>query len=213
MVYFFSRYWQQIEPFCHGRLSDIQTHFPDASMHYAAADERQAIEFEYALSSFDHHRKPRGRKILNEEYDSLYIVYWEEDTDRDELRKEIKERGVKLKKVEFVDLSKYFSPCIECEPDRLGAYWEFRRQKCFGEVYSLSEIEDEAKALEKDGVIRFLARIIHQRSARRRRMRRHVSWRSQEGIWRRLNGVAGAPPPFPRSVISRYGAVQSRNVK
>ena len=91
VVYFFSRYWQQIEPFCHGRLSHIQTHFPDASMEYAAANEWQAIEFEYALSSFDHHRERRGRKILDEDYDSLAIVYWEEDTDRDELRREIKQ--------------------------------------------------------------------------------------------------------------------------
>jgi len=103
VVYFFSRYWEQIEPFCHGRLSHIQTQFPDASMEYAAAGKWQAIEFEYALSSFDHHRERRSRKILNEDYDSLAIVYWEEDTDRDQLGSEIRERCAKLEKVEFVD--------------------------------------------------------------------------------------------------------------
>jgi hypothetical protein len=172
VVYFFSRYWQQIEPFCRKRLYDIQTRFPDASMEDPSSGDWEAIEFEYALSSFYGHLNARKSfkaaiKALNDDandgdapYDSLYIVYWEEDTDKDELRQEIKARLRKkcprLKKIEFVDLRKKFSPCIKPESDRLGAYWEFRQDDCVAEVYPREEIEAETRALAKDKVIQLL---------------------------------------------------------
>jgi len=170
VVYFFSRYWHQIEPFCHKRLDDIQTRFPDASMEDKRDRDWAAIEFEYALTNFYSHisslKAKATWKTLNDAasdpedpYDSLYIVYWEEDADKEEqrqIREKCKKHCPNLKRVEFVDLSKYFSPCFEPEPDHLEPYWEFRQEKCFDEVYSFAEIKAETLKLEEEGVIRRL---------------------------------------------------------
>lgn len=151
VVYFFCRYWDQIAAFHDKWVYDIQVHFPDASMEDQRTGDLEAIEFEYALSSFDHHYKSADRKKLKE-FKSLYIVYWDEDTDKEELREDIKEKGVAAR-VEFVCLGQHFSPGIEREADRLGAYWEFRPTKCFSEVYPFKEIEAVTKALVKDSII------------------------------------------------------------
>jgi hypothetical protein len=162
VVYFFSRYWHQIESFRDKRLVDIQAHFPDASMEDTKTGNREAIEFEYALSGFYGHLRPSKwavatrRTLKRKDYKSLCIVYWEQDTDKGELRDEIKKKCPDLKKVDFVDLSKCFSPCVEPELDRLRASWEFRQEKCVDEVYSNRDIEAETRALAKEGVIRLL---------------------------------------------------------
>ena len=56
-MYFFSRYWDQIDVFRNKWLYDIKMRFPDASMEDQTTGDLEAIEFEYALSSFDHHFK------------------------------------------------------------------------------------------------------------------------------------------------------------
>jgi hypothetical protein len=144
VVYLFSRYWDKIDAFKHKWICDIQTHFPDSWM----VDERTgawaAIEFEYALSSFDHHHVPAHRKALKD-YKALYIVYWDHDTDPNKLRHQIKKHFAGT--VVFVCLSKYFSPWIEPHPDHLGAYWKFSRTKRFEEVYPFKKIAADTKTL------------------------------------------------------------------
>ena len=179
VVYFFSRYWQEIEPFCHKRLDDIQTRFPDASMEDPRTGDWEAIEFEYALGNVCTHFRPgknfkaTTNTLRDEEYNSLYIVYWEEDTDTKEVRKHIKlrckKRCPKLKKVEFLDISKYFSPRIQPESDCLGTYWEFApdAEKRSDEVYPFEEIEAETRSIGQ--------RWRHQAPGRERRQTRYGS--------------------------------------
>lgn len=154
VVYFFSRYWDRIPAFKDKWVYNIHTHFPDASMQDQNTWDLEAIEFEYALSSFGHHLNPADRKTLKD-YKSLYIVYWDEDADKEALRKEIKGKGITAR-VEFVCLWDYFSPAIIRESDRLEAYWEFCDSKCFDEIYPYHELEAAMKALEDDGDIRCL---------------------------------------------------------
>ncbi len=162
VVYFFSRYWDQMETFRHKRLVDMQTRFPDACMEDTETGNLEAIEFEYALRSFYGHLYPSKKAVATRRTlkdngnDSLDIVYWEEDTDKGELRRDIKKKCPNLKKIEFVDLSKYFSPCVEPGFDRLRASWEFRQEKCFDEIYPIRDIEAETRALVKEGVIELL---------------------------------------------------------
>ncbi len=107
------------------RLYEIQTHFPDASMVDIADDEEveEAIEFEYALSSFGHHRELNHMEKLAD-YENLYIVYWDDDRDEEELRKEIRQQGFKGK-VEFCCLKRYFRPRLEREPECLEPIGSF----------------------------------------------------------------------------------------
>jgi hypothetical protein len=111
VVYLFSRYWREIPAFRDKRIYDIQMRFPDASMEDTRTGADEAIEFEYALSSFNHQTRA-DRKTLAE-YDSLYIVYWEQDVDEKKLCRTIKEHFAG--EVNCVCLKRYFRPCVEAE--------------------------------------------------------------------------------------------------
>jgi len=153
-VYFFSRYWDRLPEFKNKKLYDIRPQFPDASMVdvSGAKEVKEAIEFEYALSSFKHHTDKIHVKRLKK-YASLYIVYWEQDTDEKELRNEIREEGFEGK-IKFVCLNRYFSPVIEPGLDRLQAFWQFDPDgKRFTETYSFDSIMERTKALAKQGAI------------------------------------------------------------
>ena len=152
VVYLFSRYWKKIPEFKNKWLYDIQMRFPDASMVDTETGANEAIEFEYALSSFDHYKAADSKKL--ERYKSLYIVYWDQDRDEGKIRAWIAPhfKG----NVMFVCLSQYFMPSIEREADRLGAYWEFcpnRQAKGVKVVYPLKKIEEDTKALADQEVI------------------------------------------------------------
>lgn len=151
VVYWFSRYWERIPEFKNKRLYDIQMRFPDASMVDTVTGADEAIEFEYALSSYNHHKAADGKRLRD--YDSLYIVYWDQDDDEDELRERIKRHFTG--KVKFVRLSDYFSPSIQRESACLGAYWKFCSRKHFGwakKVYPLKRIVEDTTALAEKGV-------------------------------------------------------------
>ena len=158
VVYFFSRYWEKIKDFQNKRICDIQTHFPDCSLE----GREEAIEFEYNLCSFYSHvtpekycRKSKPLTMLEEEgYRVLYIVYWEQDTDKETLRDEIRMRGF-TGKVVFVCLHDYFSPSVEKGEDCLHTSWVFSptRTKDSKEVYSLRAIKEDTKQLIKKRVV------------------------------------------------------------
>jgi hypothetical protein len=113
VVYLFARYWEHIEAFEGKTICDMQAHFPDASLIDETTGDLEAVEFEYAISSFRHHDDPTARETLTDwNYKSLHIVYWEEDADKETLRNDIKDQGVTAR-VQFVCLSKYFSPLVK----------------------------------------------------------------------------------------------------
>ena len=153
VVYLFSRYWEKIPEFKNKWLYDIQMRFPDASMVDTVTDAYEAIEFEYALSSFNHD-KPADRKKIKD-YDALHIVYWDRDEDEGVLRERIA-RCLRFKgEVKFLRLSQYFGPSIQRDPDSLGAYWEFcpdKRRKVVEDVYPLKKIVEDTTALAEQGV-------------------------------------------------------------
>jgi hypothetical protein len=148
LVYLFSRHWEQLPAFQKKRISKVQMRFPDASMVDCATGHVEAIEFEYALSSF-HRLKPADRKTLKD-YDALYIVYWEHDTDAAAIRTHIKKHFGG--RVQFVCLNNYFGPCVEAAPDCLHPCWEFPRPQEVREAYSLKDIEQETLRLCQEGI-------------------------------------------------------------
>jgi len=154
VVYFFSRYWHKLPEFQNKKLYDIQTQFPDASMvdTSGSGEVREAIEFEYALSSFDHHHEPRHMKKLKK-YKSLYVVYWDQDRDEAALRAQIAKKGFEGKVV-FVCLNRYFSPVIEPGAEHLRTFWEFRADgKRFVERYDFHAITERTNTLAKLGTV------------------------------------------------------------
>jgi len=89
VVYLFSRYWQDMPAFTGKRTCNIQMRFPDASIKDITTGADEAIEFEYVLSSFKHVKRSDWKTL--KAYDSLYIVYWEQDADESGLRRKIRE--------------------------------------------------------------------------------------------------------------------------
>ena len=151
VVYLFSRYWDKLRDFEGKRICNIHTHFPDFSLEDIKTGEEEAVEFEYARQTFYSHLPGDVKKLKENDIKVLYIVYWDEDVNREELLRKI---GRHFKgKVNLVKLSEYFSPVIKPEKLRLGAYWEFRGTKCFDKVYPLKEIEAKTQKLEDDGVV------------------------------------------------------------
>jgi hypothetical protein len=152
VVYLFSRYWEHIPLFKNKRPSRIHTHFPDFTIEDLDTGLEEAIEFEYALSDFNHIRDLN--KLKDEDIKVLHIVYWDEDADQEELRKEIRKgyRGNGFRgQLNFVCLSKYFSPSIKRDSDHLDASWEFTKHKRFNEAYTFKAIERDTKELMKRG--------------------------------------------------------------
>lgn len=114
----------------------------------------EAIEFEYSLNDFCSHLG-NLRKINDAGIRLLYIVYWENDDDKAELRKRIKGRRGRndfTGKVEFVCLKESFSAGVECGPTCLRASWVFPVQHV-AKKYPFSEIDADTAALERKGVL------------------------------------------------------------
>jgi hypothetical protein len=82
VVCLFSRHWEKIPLFRNKQPCRIDTHFPDFTMEDQDSGSEEAIEFEYALSDFNRIRDLRKPK--DEGIGVLYIVYWDEDANRDE---------------------------------------------------------------------------------------------------------------------------------
>ena len=152
VVYLFSRYWDQIDVFDGKRIQNIHTHFPDFLLHDIATEDEEAVEFEYGLNGFYTHVDNGDlQKLMDGTITVLYIIYWDEDADRDQLLRRTRKQY--KGKVVLVCLSKYFSPVVERETNRLGAYWEFRSPKCFDKVYLMKEIEEATDELERRQVV------------------------------------------------------------
>lgn len=150
VVYLFSRYWDRIELFNGKRISRIHTHFPDFALEDVASGAEEAVEFEYGLSDFDTHVPGDLRKLKKEGIERLYIVYWDEDTDKDELRDEVREhfKGELI----LVCLKDYFSPCVTPENDHLAPSWVFAaRRRTPEEKYPFDAIAQDAKQLMAEG--------------------------------------------------------------
>ncbi len=142
IVYLFSRYWERIPEFKTKKIIRIHTHFPDFSISNAAG-ESEAIEFEYGLCAFRSHLHGTSLKNLwDEGVRKLYIVYWEHNDDKDDLRAEVRRRA--RFNVDFVCLRDWFQAEVRKIPgaDGLGAFWRFtqRRGRSPKKAYSLSAI-------------------------------------------------------------------------
>jgi hypothetical protein len=152
VVYLFSRYWDKIPLFKNKQLCRIHTHFPDFTIKDRYTGSEEAIEFEYALSDFNHIRQ---LGTLNKDgIRVLHIVYWDDDTDHKELGRGIRKgyRGHGFSgKLKFVCLSRYFSPSIKRGSDHLDASWEFAKHKHFTEAYSFKAIERDTTKLANLG--------------------------------------------------------------
>jgi hypothetical protein len=110
----------------------------------------EAIEFEYALSSFDHCGPADSEKL--EDYDALYVVYWDRDEDEGTVRRRVSRcfKG----QVHFVCLAEYFVPSIQRERDCLGAYWQFcpdKKRMVARDAYQFAEIAKDTTALVEKG--------------------------------------------------------------
>jgi hypothetical protein len=153
VVYLVSRHWDDIPAFAHKQITMIQMRFPDASMvqkdKTAGTGEDEAIEFEYALSSFNHFGSADRRTL--KDYKSLYIVYWEHDANEEKLRERIQNKLRFTGKVEFVCLNDVFGPRVEPGAECLHACWEFPRRKEICEAYPFSDIEQKTNRLCEQG--------------------------------------------------------------
>ncbi len=149
VVYLFSRYWQRIPAFKDKQIYDIQMRFPDASMEDAKTGAVEAIEFEYALSSFNHYGRADWKTLAG--YDSLYVVYWEPDIDKKDFCRRIKPHFPG--KVECVCLKEYFRPFVKAGPSGLHASWIFRQTEGLGEAYSFAAIHEHTKTLRSSGAL------------------------------------------------------------
>jgi hypothetical protein len=150
VVYLFSRYWEQIPEFKSKRICRIHTHFPDFSIVNADGKE-ESIEFEYGLSAFRSHLEGECLHDLHcEGIRLLYLVYWDENDDKYNLRSQIKKVGF-TGKVKFVCLKDYFSACViraeKTEPWQ--ASWTFTKtQTTPRKAYTLEKIETAVTKLE-----------------------------------------------------------------
>jgi hypothetical protein len=157
VVYLFSRYWKKIPAFKNKWVYDIQMRFPDASMMDTETDAYEAIEFEYALSSFNHYDRTDRKKL--KDYDSLHIIYWDHDDKEEAVCKRIRQHLHFEGEIKFLRLSDYFIPCIQPEDDLLGAYWKFCpniRHKAVKDAYAFEKIAKATDALAEVGDIELL---------------------------------------------------------
>lgn len=158
VVYLFSRYWDRIDEFKDKKIFEIHTHFPDCRLENEKG-KLEAIEFEYGLKSFSSHI-PKGHRdredgvgsLCEDGFKTLYIVYWDEDDDKNDLKVRISKyfKG----KIEFVCLKKYFLPHIEKGLNSLISSWKFspdKKKLKEEEAYSFSEIEKRTKTMIDKG--------------------------------------------------------------
>jgi hypothetical protein len=85
----------------------------------------------------------------------LYVVYWDEDTDKEQLRHEVREhfKG----ELVLVCLKDYFSPCVTRDKDRLSPTWVFApRRPSPADVYSFESIVQDTNRLIAEGNFRRL---------------------------------------------------------
>ncbi len=144
VVYLVSRHWDDIPDLGDKQLTMIRMRFPDASMvqkgKTAGSGHDEAIEFEYALSSFNHFKAADRKKL--QPYKALYVVYWEHDMDPDDMRDKIKKKLRFSGRIEFVCLNEFFGPCVETATECRDAgrchfrgpqpYRNLRRRDCRG---------------------------------------------------------------------------------
>ncbi|MCX6144111.1 MAG: hypothetical protein NTZ35_12930 [Ignavibacteriales bacterium] len=149
VVYLFSRYWGKIDIFKNKRICNIHTHFPDFSVEDIHTEEEEGIEFEYGLSDFQFHLYGDLKKLKDDGIRLLYIVCWDENYDRGDMRRRIRKHFTG--KVIFLCLSKYFSPCVERDSNSLRASWVFSVSKQIKETYSFAQIEKDTKKLKDQG--------------------------------------------------------------
>jgi hypothetical protein len=152
VVYLFSRYWQRLPEFEGKTITRIHVRFPDFSLVNEDGKE-EAIEFEYALRAFRSHLHGNflRRWFRNQEGDirRLYIVYWEENDDKDILRLSIRKQAPL--DVQFVCLRNSFEAEVRRIDDKwpLRPFWRFtngKRPKP-GEAYSLNDILQATETL------------------------------------------------------------------
>jgi len=151
VVYLFSRYWDRIDEFKGKRLLRIHTRFPDFSI-VNEGDEDEAIEFEYGLDAFRSHMGECLKKLEEDGYRRLYIVYWDDTCDEKDISEKIKQAGF-AGMVRCFCLKNCFSARVRRE-DRsapLRASWTFT-DGCNGpkgeEAYSFGHIKRSVEQLE-----------------------------------------------------------------
>ncbi len=149
VVYLFSRYWQKIDTFNGKTICRIHTHFPDFCLEDDSSGEVEGLEFEYGLRDFRTHLDGDLNKLRHERIKSLYIVYWEEDTDKTDMRREIERQF--SGKVIFVCLRDYFSAHVEPGTECLRTAWVFRSTKESAEAYPFDRINRDTKRLLAKG--------------------------------------------------------------
>jgi hypothetical protein len=145
VVYLFARHWESIPEFKDMAMGQIGTRFPDCIV--LADDKEEAIEFEYALSSFKSHLGHRGkslRTLWKYGVRNLWIVYWEDDYDRRSLSKEIRKYRMAVK---FVCLRDAFKARVKRSPNEpCQALWEFSK-KSGPEAYQIAKLEKSVAGL------------------------------------------------------------------
>lgn len=149
VVYLFSRYWQKIDTFNGKRVCRIHTHFPDFYIEDETSGKVEGIEFEYGLRDFSTHLHGDLEKLKDESIKLLYIVYWDEDTDKTRLRRSIKKQF--NGKVIFVCLRDYFSPCVDPDIDCLRTAWTFSPTKETAKAYPFDRINGDTEKLLANG--------------------------------------------------------------
>lgn len=150
VVYLYSRYWDKIDGFKNKRICRIHTHFPDFTLADNDTDLDEALEFEFGLSDFDSHIPKDLRKLRKDGIRRLYIVYWEENSDRKEMQDEIAEDYDG--EIIFVCLKDYFYPCVTAGKNCLVPCWQFRQEgQPPREAYSMASMAEELEKLKTGG--------------------------------------------------------------
>jgi hypothetical protein len=156
VVYLFSRYWNRMREFKDKKILRIHVHFPDFTI--ATEDgQPEAVEFEYGLSDFWPHLNSRLRKRLRDlGCKHLYIVYWDDTGDEQELRRQIRRRF--SGKVDFVCLKNTFTAVVARREETAALHPSWRFSKNGGterskSLYSLAAIGRSLDRLEQRGIV------------------------------------------------------------
>ena len=161
VVYLFSHYWDTLPQFQGKQIFKPHTHFPDFSLKRRTDGGIEAIEFEYALSTFEpsHCNKVDRTKLRDGEYEyqKLYIVYWDEDTNPRLVARRAKDY-FKMD-AETVCIHDLFHSCVGIGKESLGACWRLKSSRMTGskEPYLHGQIKAEMKKLIGRGVFKELS--------------------------------------------------------
>jgi len=150
VVYLFSRYWDKIDGFRNKRICRIHTHFPDFTLADTSSRLEEALEFEFALSDFDSHIPKDLRKLRKNGIRRLYVVYWDDNRDTEEMKGRIAEYFDG--EIVLLCLKDYFSPCATAGPDHLEPSWQFcQEQPALHEAYPMGSMTQEVERLAAEG--------------------------------------------------------------